>query len=170
MIRAEFVVVSPSCADGGDVDDPPRVGIWLGAYVYLPKFKRGKPVSFIMDTGAESSVLDISDAKLLIPRRSLFKGYRMAAPREAEGIGGTAWYYPEKAYIVLEHEDGSQDLIEQTIDIPVASNDNWNATLGSLLGMDLLTRYLVTIDFSRPLVSLEYPGDGDQPASPLAAQ
>ena len=66
MIRAEFVVVSPSGADGREVDDPPLIGIWLHAYVYLPKSKRGKPVSFIVDTGAESSVLDIADAKLLL--------------------------------------------------------------------------------------------------------
>ncbi|MCJ7831229.1 MAG: retroviral-like aspartic protease family protein [Dehalococcoidia bacterium] len=145
------------------------VSIWLSAFVYLPKFNKAKQVDFIIDTGAEGSTLDMPVAKLMVPRKSLFEGHRMSKPRPVVGIGGSARYYPEEALILLEHDGGKLDVLPQIIDIPVATKKTWDMVLGSILGMDILSRYRVTIDFSQQIAVLEYP-TGNQPGPPVGPE
>jgi len=170
MIRAEFIVLpSEAGATGALGADPPVVSIWLRGFVYLPKFKKAKQVNFIVDTGAQGSTLDMSDAKLMVPRKSLFEGHRMSKPRSLVGIGGSGRYYPEEATVFLQHEGGKVDIISQIIDIPVATKKTWDTVLGSILGMDILSRYRLTVDFSKQIAVLEYP-TGNQPGPPVGPE
>ena len=90
----------------------------------------------------------------------------MGPTREVEGIGGTAKHYRQDCYVVLFHENGNEDVLRFRIDIPVATDDNWDESVGSLLGMDILSRYTVTVDYPHGEAVIDY-ADGKRPAPPL---
>lgn len=156
MIRAEF---RETVAEGSSSSDPKAIGIWVKAVVEIPKFQSIGVVEFIVDTGAETTCLDMAHARLLVPELSLKDGDRMVDPRHLEGIGGSSRYYPEYALIAFQHEEGDTEVFSTIVDIPVATESNWEHTLGgSLLGMDVLSRYALHLDYSRKRALLADPG------------
>jgi predicted aspartyl protease len=104
-------------------------------------------VDFLVDTGATSSCLHPRDAKigLGIDPAMLADSSRWPSRRRSNGIGGMATSYVWPAVFQFEHDDGSMQQVTHEIDIAQPSASN--ATLPSLLGMNVLRRFRVMVDY-----------------------
>ena len=98
-------------------------------------------VHFLVDTGADSTVLHPRDGVRLNCRFDLLGG-----PRSMGGIGGRQDYYPEDgATIVFYGEDTTYTFTDVRINIAKPSPEDRN--LPSLLGNDVLG--LLRMDYHR---------------------
>lgn len=104
------------------------------------------PLPFVIDTGAPRTVLHPTDIALSwqLPDAEQVRVFE-SQPRtgSAGGIGGLAHYASVPATLVLLHDDGRVDLLEQ--DVLITTPSAANRTLPSLLGMDVLQHYKLTI-------------------------
>ena len=107
-------------------------------HVLLPRLGKRGNVSFIFDTGADTS--------LLMP----LDGQRMGVDYEAFeeegvslGIGGVSANYIESAYLVFV---GDEALYGYEIKLRVCKPSDDLMTVPSLLGRDIIDRWRVTYD------------------------
>ncbi len=111
-------------------------------------------VEFMVDTGTTNTCLHPLDAmtKLRIDRAALLDPSKWAAPHPIDGIGGRDNYYPHEAVYVFTHDDGSEQRLTRNIYIarPTAANSK----LPSLLGMDILRYFQVSVDHAGGKVTL----------------
>ena len=114
---------------------------YISGIVTLPRFGVSADVSFLLDTGADSSCLHLEDTReLAIPESSLGNESYVG------GVGGTAAYYSEPAIVTFTYGPGRIDEISYNIDLDLSYADE---TLGmpSLLGRDILDDW--HIEYSR---------------------
>ena len=110
--------------------------------VHLPRLAVSDRVWFLLDTGAETTILHPDDGRLIqCPFDAL------ANPDEFTGIGGTLLYYTERAILTLDDEDGGVQRFE--IDIAIAKPHPVTDGLDSLLGRDILNQ-LDVVEYSFP--------------------
>ena len=110
----------------------------MEGHVLLPRLGKRGNVSFIFDTGADTS--------LLMP----LDGQRMGVDYEAFeeegvslGIGGVSANYIESAYLVFV---GDEALYGYEIKLRVCKPSDDLMTVPSLLGRDIIDRWRVTYD------------------------
>ena len=96
-------------------------------------------VSFLMDTGADTSVLMPSDAKNLGVQYNLLEG-----DRECGGIGGTVHSFIERAILVFFHPN--RTLYGYDLEIDIMPYDAEMEEVPSLLGWDVLDRWRIVYD------------------------
>ena len=116
--------------------------------LYLPGITRDfVAFDFLIDTGSTHTCLHPQDAKIRIgiDPAALADASQWPDRRSNNGIGGSAAYYVWPAVYHFIHDDGSIRQITHEIDIaqPTATN----AMLPSLLGMDILRQFRVSVDF-----------------------
>jgi predicted aspartyl protease len=107
--------------------------------IILPRLAIEGDVSFLMDTGADSSVLMPSDAKNLGIPYDLLEGNR-----ECGGIGGTVHSFVERAILVFSHPN--RTLYGYDLEIDIMPYDVEVEEVPSLLGRDVLDRWRIVYD------------------------
>lgn len=128
----------------------------IRAYVLLPGLTTDyAPIDFLLDTGSTHTCVHPHDAKM----RLQIDPSRLADPRQwprllsTTGIGGTAVGYAWPAVYQFVHDDGSVRQIRPQIEI--ARPNATNATLPSLLGMNILRQFRVFVDYVGLQVTLQ---------------
>ena len=116
------------------------------ARVVLPRLGVAGPVDFLIDTGADASVLHPDDGIALgCPFDDLL------LPVAFVSVGGTHTYYRETA--AIEFDDSGTDIglrLEMAIGKPHPAVDG----LDSLLGRDVLNRVRLEYDFPQDRLEL----------------
>jgi hypothetical protein len=125
MIRGRF----------GDTTTAP----YIEASVHFPRFGLRGYVSFLVDTGANGSVLLPADSKKLGVKFRTLKN-----PTFSHGIGGFAKGFDERS--ILAFSDGRY-VYAYEFDIQIAAPTSENRNLPSLLGRDVLNRWRVVVDY-----------------------
>ena len=105
----------------------------------LPRLKVEGNVSFLMDTGADGSMLMPGDARKLGVPFDLLEG-----DHECGGIGGTIHSFPERAILVFT--DPQVMLFGYEIEIAIMPDGSGMEEVPSLLGRDVIDRWRVTYD------------------------
>ncbi len=120
---------------------------WVSCDLLLPRFGLKAPVTFLVDTGSDTTILHPADGRML---RCPF--YLLENPAEFISAGGVLLYYMEPAVLSFNDIDGG--TAEFAIDISVAKPDPITDGLDSLLGRDLLNQVRMEYDFSRNHLAL----------------
>jgi hypothetical protein len=116
----------------------------------LPADVRGA-ARFLVDTGADRSILHPADYRAMGLRYADFQGF----PEESSvGIGGQAAHRRVPAQLFLRHDTGRFDRIE--VEVLVARTDTLTRRLPSLLGRDVIDLYVLTLHGKRARLTLEY--------------
>jgi len=114
---------------------------YIEASVHFPRLGLRGYVSFLVDTGANGSVLMPADSKKLgVDFRALRN------PTTSQGIGGFAKGFEEDSVLAFS---GGRYVYGYDINIEVSSPTPDNRYLPSLLGRDVLNRWRVVIDFTK---------------------
>ena len=122
---------------------------YVSARVFIPRLGLAGNVSFIFDTGADSTVLMPADAITLgVDYGSL------SNPSQSLGIGGSASMYREWTYLTFADANGDRLY---SYDIPLLICDYTPDAMGipSLLGRDVIDRWRVTYDKSAAELTAE---------------
>lgn len=122
------------------------------AVVVLPRLRIRGLVEFMVDTGADATVLSRSDAESI--------GVELDGlddPDEVGGIGGTMKMYSVPAAVCLS--DGSN---ERSFDVPIGIPEKiedaaGHAEMPSLLGRDVINRSVMIYDSLRRKLEFVFP-------------
>ncbi len=120
---------------------------WVDCDLLLPRFGLKAPVTFLIDTGSDTTILHPADGRALRCPFDLLEN-----PAEFTGVGGTLSYYFEPAVLSFDDSDGG--IREFEIDISIAKPDPLTDGLDSLLGRDLLNQMRMEYDFPRSRLDL----------------
>ena len=133
-------------------DDPAATKVPLvDAFLYLPCIEAHVTLQFLMDTGADVSVLHPPDGLRLVRRAKDWEIIRTYPAEYLGGAGGGHPYYGVPAVIMLSHEDGATDSLTAPIWI---ADPRGRQEHESLFGRDLLAHFVLT--FAQPdALSLE---------------
>ncbi|MDE2785218.1 MAG: aspartyl protease family protein [Chloroflexota bacterium] len=115
--------------------------------VSLPRFGLSGQVTFLVDTGSDTTILHPDAAGDLGCPFDLLDN-----PAEFISAGGALLYYIEPAVLSFNHVDGG--TAEFVIDISVAKPDPVTDDLASLLGRDVLNQVRMEYDFPRGSLAL----------------
>ena len=129
------------------------VGGWplIGGRVSLPRLGLGPvDVAFLLDTGADLTMLHPRDASLL---RINFRTHFQGIPRITIPGVGIAPGYEERATIELPHLDGRVDVYDGLLTIAIPSNINRRHP--SLLGRDIFDNYSIVYNQQRNILVLQ---------------
>ena len=123
----------------------------MAGRISLPRLQLGPtPVAFILDTGADMTMLHPGDAhRLGIDFHSHFQGIQQV---EIPGVG-TAHAYLERAILELPHLNGSVDRLAGNIFIAVPTNTNRKHP--SLLGRDVFDHYSIIYSKAKNILVLQ---------------
>jgi len=117
-----------------------------------------KAVEFLLDTGADETCVHPADAALRLgipvpaladPQNTLWAG---AKPIQAGGVGGSALYYALPATYAFLDDQGAVQTVDDVIQVAMLTATNRG--LPSLMGRNILQRFIVTIDSRRQIVTL----------------
>ena len=117
---------------------------YVSARVYIPKFGKAGNVSFIFDTGADSTVLMPADAVTLGVDYS-----NLSTPFASFGIGGSAPTYVEPARIAFVDVSGHV-IYGYNVNLLIHHPTTEAMRVPSLLGRNIIDRWRVTYDKSVP--------------------
>ena len=112
---------------------------YLEGRLILPRLSLDADISFLIDTGADSSLLSPADAHEMNVDYARLRGRT-----ESLGTGGVAYSFVEPATVVLTDPGRSMYLFHVNLDIASPSPDTLE--LPSLLGREILDRMLMTYD------------------------
>lgn len=123
----------------------------LLAFVELPRIGSAADVEFLIDTGSAISVLHPFDARAM---GVVFDEHFSNEPAEVNlGVGGGGRFFREPAVLALTHADGA--LARYRIRIRVAVPSPANVTLPSVLGMDFIEHFRLTVSARERRVELD---------------
>lgn len=118
----------------------------LDAFLYVPSVNEGVFLQFLVDTGADVSVLHAQDGLRLLTTDDQWAIVKSFHTEYFGGAGADRPYHGVPAVLFLSHEDGSAETREMVIWI--AEPGGPNAAHESLFGRDLLSHY--TLVFEQP--------------------
>ena len=111
---------------------------YIEAHVSFPRLRLRGFISFLIDTGADGTVLMPTDSgKLGVDFRLLTN------PTASQGIGGIARGYHETAVVSFS---GRRYIYSYAIQIEISALLADNSRLPSLLGRDILGRWRLVVD------------------------
>ena len=122
---------------------------YVAARVVIPRLGLAGNVSFLFDTGADSTVLMPADAATLGVDYAL-----LANPSESFGIGGTAATYIEAARLAFA-DSGGERVYGYGVSLRIHHPTDDAMRVPSLLGRDVIDRWRVTYDKSVPTLAAE---------------
>jgi len=108
--------------------------------LYLPRLNISGDVSFLLDTGADSSMLMPGDTKRLGITFSDLQG-----DTECVGVGGTVHYFVERALLVFS-DPGKALYVYELPNLGIMPDDPQLDNVHSLLGRDVIDRWRITYD------------------------
>ena len=127
----------------------------MEGHVLLPRLGKKGNVSFIFDTGADTSLLMPLDGQ----RMGIDYG-RFQKEETSLGIGGTSENYIESAYLAFV---GDKALYGYEIELRVCKPSTDLMTIPSLLGRDIIDQWRVTYDkFALELLAEVISSDAQQ--------
>ena len=112
----------------------------MEGHVLLPRLGKSGNVSFIFDTGADTSLLMPLDGQRMGIDYGMFEKQETSL-----GIGGASENYIESAYLAFVGDDA---LYGYEIELRVCETSEELMTIPSLLGRDIIDRWRVTYDRS----------------------
>ena len=112
----------------------------MEGHVLLPRLGWSGKVSFIFDTGADTSLLMPLDAQRMGIDYGLFENEVSTL-----GIGGASETFTESAYLAFA---GDEALYGYEIELHICKPAGELMTIPSLLGRDIIDRWRVTYDKS----------------------
>ena len=112
----------------------------MEGHVWLPRLGKSGNVSFIFDTGADTSLLMALDAQRLAIDYGVLKNEVSSL-----GVGGESKNRIEPAHLSFV---GDQVLYTYVIQLHICEPTNELMTIPSLLGRDVIDRWRVTYDKS----------------------
>lgn len=107
--------------------------------VYFPRFDLSGDISFLVDTGADASLLNPSDVMRMGVDLDLLEG-----AAESVGLGGAIQCFVEPAWVIFTADDGTAYIYEVGLEIAPAQPDTLD--LPSLLGREILDRWRMVYD------------------------
>ena len=125
---------------------------YLEAHVYIPRLNLRGLVSFLVDTGADGTLLMPADSKKLG-----VKSRALRNPTMSDGIGGQAKGFTER--VILAFSD-TRFVYSYFLDIEISASTRANQRFPSLLGRDILDRWRFVIDRPRDRITFT-PGRWD---------
>ena len=130
--------------------------------LYLPRLNLSADVSFLLDTGADSSILMPGDANRMgVPFD------RLVGDNECGGVGGIVHCFEERALVVFSEHNVALYAYELSMDI--MPNDPQMLDVPSIVGRDILDRWRITYDPQRSkLAVVVRPADMIFPLTPSA--
>jgi hypothetical protein len=133
--------------------------VWRGrpyvtGFVVLPRLIIDGEVAFLVDTGADTTVIYPRDAeRLRLSHEQVFADSNVVF---SVGIGGGVEEYLEGGFAMIQHDDGKWDQMLAPLHFAVPSAAY--ALIPSLLGRDVLSYYKLVFDQRAGLVTLENAG------------
>ncbi len=112
---------------------------YIAGRLFLPRLNVAGDISFLLDTGADSSIIMPVDGRRLGIQYDQLQG-----DRECGGIGGTVHCYVERAVLVFN--DPGVELYAYDLEIDVMQYDPEMEDVPSLLGRDVIDRWRITYD------------------------
>jgi hypothetical protein len=106
---------------------------YLEGFLLIPKLKINCGISFLVDTGSDSTVLMPADSKRLGIDFS-----KLGKPVEAGGVGGPCKIYITPATVIFEE---SEKLIQYHTQLSICEEKPECMDLPSLLGRDILSQW-----------------------------
>ncbi len=116
----------------------------MEGHIFLPRLEKRGNVSFIFDTGADTSLLMPVDG-----RRTGINYKDLGDMEETLGVGGLSETFIEPAYIAFV---GDGKLYGYQIDVRICKPSEALATVPSLLGRDIIDYWRVT--YNKPDMEL----------------
>ena len=111
---------------------------YIEAKIYLPGLGISGEISFLVDTGADTSLLAPSDSLRLGIDDSLLTG-----DSECIGVGGIGHNFVEKSVIVFADEEF---VYVYEILLDVSQQNAMSEDVPSILGRDILDKWVMTYD------------------------
>ena len=125
---------------------------FIGARVYLLSQKLAFDLDFLLDTGADATMLSPGD----VFKFGVDVGALTGQERFYTGIGGSMRMVQEDARIIFYDEDaGEWHGLFTTLLIATPENAGPLTRLPSILGRDILNDYLCTLDARQGKVTLD---------------
>ena len=115
--------------------------------LYLPRLGIAGDISFLLDTGADASVLMPADS-----RRLKVPFHELNGDNPCGGIGGTVHCYVERAFLVFS--DPGKALYAYELDMDIMPDDPQMEDVTSLLGRDVIDRWQITYDPERSKLTI----------------
>lgn len=113
---------------------------YVRAVITIPSTGKSVTASFLIDTGADMTVIHPQDGL------RLFSAAEIIAIPNPIGVGGAGHgklYYPIEAELSFLHDHGELQMVAITAYIAEATN---NVTIESLLGRDVLGSFIMAFD------------------------
>ena len=118
---------------------------YIEGRLFLPRLGIDGNISFLLDTGADSSILMPGDAlRLKVPYDQL------TGDSPAVGLGGEVHCYEENA--VIAFSDPGRTVYAYQLDLDILPVDPTTMDFRSLLGRDILDRWRIVYDPSHHLL------------------
>jgi hypothetical protein len=121
---------------------------YIESRLAIPRLRKFGDISFILDTGADTTLLMPLDGGRIGIDYNMLQG-----TASATGIGGLSKHYVEPA--ILAFTDPGKCLYAYTISLRIASPSPDIGDIPSLLGRDVLDNWLITIDRQNDLLTAE---------------
>lgn len=131
----------------GWLEDPNRAP-YVSGYVLLPDLATGGRISFLVDTGADSTC--VHPASLIWPIAG-YPGLRNLPWSYASGIGGSVTVYRADG-VILFHEKAKLYMYRVSIDLPDPDEADF---IPPLLGRDILQHWHMKYDPRRGKVGFD---------------
>jgi hypothetical protein len=118
---------------------------YLEGRIFFPRLGLRGLVSFLVDTGADGSVLMPADSKKLgVNFRSLRN------PTTSQGLGGDAKGFTERTFLSFSD---NRYVYSYLLDVEIAASTRHNQRFPSLLGRDILSQWRSVVEPSRGIIT-----------------
>ncbi|MDE2802275.1 MAG: hypothetical protein OXK21_05290 [Chloroflexota bacterium] len=131
--------------------------LYLSGQVYLPDLHFAEEISFLVDTGADSTCLGY---EYLVAAGIDLQSLDGFTPCTLRGVGGSAAGVEVPGLLVFV--GGDQEFrypITVTIALPQPKNagDDEDIPIGALLGLDILRHWYMTCDWAKGVLTFDAP-------------
>ena len=137
---------------------------YVQAYFFLPRQNTHGLLSFMIDTGADSTTLSLIDVERL---NLSYRKFRRASLIGVQGIAGEQSFYQEEALIIFREEDSTTYYFPINVHIPKKGNLSHDRELQrqlpSILGRDIINQCNLLINYQQGIIELIPPEGAKRP-------
>jgi len=130
----------------------------IQAQLFLPRLQLHGLISFMIDSGADSTTLSLIDIERI---NVTYRRLRRNSTVRVQGSGGTQLCYTEEAILLLRDEDAKTYHFQIYVHIPQKGSERGECEqqrrLPSVLGRDVLNQCSLTTNFQQGIVELVPP-------------